>query len=170
MEQIAKTTLSTSSNSVTFSSIPGTYKDLQVYISARGSDTGTTFGDTLRIRFNSNSSSLYSWNYFFSGNGGVDDAYNFSDTEIDWHYAIPTNGTTSGVFSTTDIYIANYASSSKRKVLNASSGFANTTGIYCIYYADAMWNSTNAITSITFFQGASGSFQSGSTFSLFGIK
>jgi len=107
MKQIAKATLSTSANSVTFSSIPGTYKDLQIYISARGSDTGTTFGDILRIRLNGNSSSSYSWNYFYSGNGAVDDSYNFNDTEIDWHYAIPTNGTTSGVFSTTDIYLTN---------------------------------------------------------------
>jgi len=169
MKQIAKATLSTSANSVTFSSIPGTYKDLQIYISARGSDTGTTFGDILRIRLNGNSSSSYSWNYFYSGNGAVDDSYNFNDTEIDWHYAIPTNGTTSGVFSTTDIYLTNYASTTRKKVLNGSSAFANTTGIYCIYSADGMWNNTSAVTSITFYQGSSGNFQAGSTFSLFGI-
>ena len=55
--------------SITFSSVPQTYKHLQIRLTARCTASGST-GDWLSIRFNGDSSGNYGGSYYLIGNLG----------------------------------------------------------------------------------------------------
>jgi hypothetical protein len=68
---IAKTVLSSNQAEITFSSIPSTYTDLVVLVSARSASGGST-SDNVALRLNG-STTTYSYT-FLSGNGSAEEA------------------------------------------------------------------------------------------------
>lgn len=165
---IASTTLSTSAASVTFSSIPQTYTDLVLRVSARATPAGNTI--QLGIQFNGNTSAVYS-NTILRGNGSTAsstrDTSNFS-TRV---FNVNADASTANTFSNGEIYIPNYTGSVAKQIggfgvteTNAATGIVIDTGA-------GLANITSAITSILLFDnGGSGNFMSGSTFHLYGIS
>jgi hypothetical protein len=156
-EKIDTTTLGTTSNSVTFSSIPGTYTDLVIV----GASTISASAPSTIIRFNGDTASNYSYTYL-TGNGSSATSTRASNqTEILTTY----NGAVSQSPNTNIIQIQNYANTATYKTVLSR---ANQTQ----YGTDAivgLWRSTAAITSITLIIGGTG-FAAGSTLSLYGIK
>ena len=156
-ESIATTTLSSSSASVTFSSISGSYTDL-IAIFNGGS---TSAGMDIRCRFNGDSGSNYSFT-FVTGNGSTASSNRAtSQTFMPLDY----NGYLNNSIQTVSIInLMNYSNSTTYKT--TISRF-NTTS-YGTDAAAGLWRSTSAITSIEFFPSAN-SFLTGSTFTLYGI-
>jgi hypothetical protein len=146
--------------SVTFSSIPGTYTDLLVKGSVRC--TVSANYEDLNLQFNS---SDISRRLRVGGNGSVA----FSDV-----YNNPTPGiavgatATASTFTNFDLYIPNYTGSNNKSFSYDTVTENNATA--AVAQMDAgIWNSSSAITSMTFLVVSANLVQY-STFTLFGIK
>jgi len=160
-EPIATTTLSSTAASVTLSSISGSYTDLVLVVQASVDSSGD-----LRYRLNSDTGSNYSGTILW-GTGSTSGSIRVSNV---------TSGITDayGVFATTlgnsvqILQFFNYSNTTTYKTIlsrtnAAASGVDATVGL---------WRSTSAITSIEIGKnsGMGGTFQIGSTFTLYGIK
>lgn len=162
LEQISTTILGSTTASVTFSSIPSTYSHLQIRMvgrSANGSAQGQMF-----LTFNG-SATGYAYHYV-GGNGSS--AYSgaaTAQTAISLNYA-PGSTATANTFSPAILDILDYTNTSKNKTIRFLQGQADSS--LNISLNSGLWVSTSAITSITI--SATGSFVSGSRFSLYGIK
>jgi hypothetical protein len=156
-EIISKTILGSSAASITFSSIPSTYTDLLIDVSSRNTavDTENTFS------FNGSGANFSIRRLY--GNGtttGSDTLYGYSLTT--------TSGFTANTFSNNSIYIPNYLSSNFKSISIDGVAENNATASAQVLSA-ALWSNTAAITSITL-QPTSGSYATGSSFYLYGIK
>lgn len=151
---LANITLSSSAASVTFGSIPGTYRDLVLVI-----DGTVSSADTLGLRFNSDSGNNY---FSVSMNGNGSTASSGSWTSVSSGYF--------GIFYTTQsnaiINIMDYSATDKHKTFISRS---NNAGNLVRAHA-TRWASTNAITSVTLTSFGGVNYSSGSTFALYGIE
>lgn len=151
---IATTTLGSNATSYTFSSIPSTYTDL-IIVANHTSSVGVGWF----ARFNGDNATNYSMTYV-GGNGSAAESVretNATCTRVGNAY--PTLGTTI-------IQIQNYSNTTTYKTqisrTNNSSNFvAATVGL---------WRSTAAINSVTLLTNTTDTFQTGSTFTLYGIQ
>lgn len=150
-----------SQSSITFSSIPSTYKHLQIraFINNSGGNisTGTTFnGDT---------GANYARHILYGDGASAGAAAGSSTTSMTFHLY---SGNTASIFSATVIDILDYANTNKYKTLRGLGGYDNN-GSGNIYFGSGLWQNTNAITSITIATAGS-TWSSGSTFALYGVK
>lgn len=169
-ESIATVSGTGSSDSITFSSIPGTYKHLQIRGIASITNTSNDFG-TIGLRFNGDNNTNYTRHYF---RGFLSDAnYVQSGNVTSANYAQAgqafLNATNSpNVLSANIIDILDYTDTNKRTTVRGFSGTDwNSQG--CVELASGLWTNTAAITSITVF-AQNGNFSTKSTFALYGIK
>lgn len=173
-ESIATTTVGAGGTAtITFSSIPSTYKHLQLRIISR-SDLATSDTDSLALRFNSDTGSNYAY-HFLTGNGATATASAAASQSAAILGGEPSNSHTSSVFGAFVVDILDYANTSKTKVIRSLGGYdANGVGTDKgeIRLSSSLWNSTSAITDISLKSG--GSFNRGftqySSFALYGIK
>ena len=166
-ESIATQNISTNTASVTFSSIPQTYKSLQIRFMGRYSDTGIAV-DNVKVEFNG-ATTGYATHRLYGDGSTVTSAGNASYPFMSVPNCIPFNGNTSGIYGVGIIDIQDYASTTKNKIMRAISGAdKNATGGY-INLASGFLDSTTALTSITL-SGSGVSWVAGSTFALYGIK
>ena len=153
-DSIATTTLSTTQNEITFTSIAGTYTDLVIV--ANG---GVTSTNDIWLRFNSDTGTNYSRTRM-TGSGSA--AASTRNSAFD---SILINAGTVGSNANFIINIMNYANATTFKTavsrFNSSSFVVASVGL---------WRSTSAITSVSLRAGSADTFTSGSTFSLYGIK
>jgi hypothetical protein len=149
---LATTTLSSAAGSITFSSIPATYRDLILVANASSS-----FDDLGRVQFNGDTGSNYSSVIMFGdGSSAVSEA--FTSTHI-WTYRIGTTNRGTGI-----LQIMDYAQTNKHKTVLARVGESGRM----VSATAGRWANTNAITSVTWTpQG--GNWTAGSTFSLYGV-
>ena len=169
-ESIATVTVgSGGSSTVSFSSIPSTYKHLQVrYI---GRDTRSVTGDTLYVYANADSTGSNYYFHIMSGNGSTASAQasgGFTGYAAAIGQLTGANAT-SGMFGAGVIDILDYASTSKNKTFRGLTGQdTNGAGITGIY--SNLWlNSSTAISGLTF-RGDTGDFAQYTQFALYGIK
>jgi hypothetical protein len=161
---IASNTLGSSAASVTFSSIPATYTDLVLKVSAR-SDVAAT-SEQIRIRLNSTSSDT---NLSATAIGGTGSAA-YSDVATNGRAGhMPAANATSSTFSSGEIYIPSYTAS-QNKQFSAGGAIENNSTTYQQSWWAVLWRDTSAITSIYLFGNDGGNFVSGSTFWLYGLK
>ena len=171
-DSIATTTLSSSSASITFSSIPSTYTHLQIRGIAQSNRT--TYPDSLMMQFNGDTGTNYSNHYLF-GNGSTTTSVGYvSQNQINTSSTVPSNSYTTSMFNGSVIDILDYANTSKYKTARlltgadtngtAGGGYYTTIGLY-----SGAWLNTNVITSITLLMGSS-SFTQYSSFALYGIR
>jgi hypothetical protein len=143
------------SATIDFTSIPQTYTDLKIAISARD----TT--DNLPVTVSFNGSAIDSGKTIKSNGGAT--AYSGTET-VFW---ITPSSATSSVFGNAELYIANYTSSNAKSMSVDSVTENNATTAYILISAN-LENGTSAITSISL--AATGSFAQYSTAVLYGIK
>jgi hypothetical protein len=156
-EMIATTTLGSASASVTLSSIPSTYTDLVLVCNL----TANTAPLNMGIRFNSDTSSLYSGTTM-GGNGSTAVSTRYTGTLIGEIYA--STSTTSG----NQIFIMNIMNYSNTTTFKSAITRFNSTN----YAAEAqanLYRSTSAINAVTVL-AQNDSYATGSTFTLYGIK
>lgn len=165
-EPIATTTLSSTASQVSFTSISGTYTDI-VAVCLIKATTGTN--ETLKIQVNGDTGNNYSCTYLQGS--ASDGAYSARASNISLilgqanNNGIPTGASTFGSFIS---HFMNYANTTTYKTVlsrgNSLGSPGDATGA-----AVSLWRSTSAITSIRFFVNT-GNFDTGSTFTLYGIK
>ena len=167
---IERTTLTSNNTSVTFSSIPQTYKHLQIRIIGRSSNTGTNNAQ-LRLVLNSDTGFNYAYHHL-SGNGSSASASGgAAGSPFAWITLgtdfIPKDGLTADSFAAAIIDIHDYASTTKNTTVRMLGGndVNGTTGR--INLASGLWISTAAVTSIQV--NCPDTFKSGSTFALYGM-
>jgi hypothetical protein len=139
MELISSTTVGVGgASTIVFSSIPATYTDLKLVLSARA--TSTT--PTMTIAFNGSSASFT--NIYLQGNGsGVTSA---SSATFIGNASISTDSTST--FGNLEIYIANYANASTKYFsVDAVSENNSTTAFQ--HPVAGLWSNTAAITQVT---------------------
>ena len=157
--------LGASTSSITFSAIPGTYTDLKVLFSIRGTDSTPA----AYMQFNGSTSG---YNFKFaegsgSGTNSNTSAYGIFTTSI-YLNQIDGTGFTSDVFSNGEAYIPNYAGSTYKSASVNNVIENNGTTAYASICA-GLWSNTAAITSITI-TPTSLNFAQYSSFYLYGIK
>jgi hypothetical protein len=126
--------------SLDFTSIPATYTDLVLKISARS----TTTSDWVTLKFNSNTTG-YS-NRHLQGTGSTAGSFN----QTTWEFLAINNqsASTSNTFSSSEVYIPNYAGSTNKSYSVDTAGEANATAAFMELNAQ-LWSNTAAITSIS---------------------
>lgn len=159
-EPIATNTLSSATQTVTFSSIPATYTDLRLVITAMAT-TGTI--DTWAY-FNNDTGTNYS-NTRISGTGAAAASARSTSTAQSYDTNLSSISTTPCLI----IYdILSYAGSTFKTALTTTSMDKNGSGVVLKYAK--LWSSTAAINRIDYTAVSGTTFAIGSTFTLFGIK
>lgn len=157
---LANTTLTSSAGTVTFSSIPATYRDLVLV--CRFGGTNAAGGLTFQLRLNGDTGNNYSDVVLGASGGGVFSNATVNTNGLRLSYA-GDNGT---AISTVVANIMDYSATNKHKtVITRHSGTADSTRRDSFM---GRWANNAAITSITIRPDAN-SIASGSTFALYGI-
>lgn len=159
---IASTTLSATSNTITFSSIPATYTDLVLV--AQYSRSGGT-GQSCYVRVNGDSGNNYSFTHL-SGNGTSASSGRVSNTNLAAWGPWVANTSTTQNGEVGIMHIMDYANTTTYKTLLYRSGAADKATESGVN----LWRSTAAINSITVNIDSPAVFQSGNTFKLYGIE
>jgi hypothetical protein len=158
------------SASIDFTSIPSTFKHLQIRCLSRSTVAGAT-PDNIAFRFNADSGSNYSThNLFALGSGIIGEAAAFTGLNFGYVPSVSAAaGSLADTFSGVIIDILDYANTSKNKTVRALGGYdANSSGPNRIQLSSAFWNSTTAINSIAFTNSAN--YAQYTQFALYGIK
>lgn len=160
---ISTQVLASTATSVTFSSIPSTFKHLQVRYVVRQSTTGTI---ATTWNFNGDSGANYAWHRMYGNGGSVgSDGTNAANQILSM--TGPGGTDASGIFLVGIADILDYGSTAKNKTIRYATGSKNTSTTNFVALTSGLWTSTAAVTSMTL--GAlSGSFAIGSRFSLYG--
>jgi hypothetical protein len=154
-----------SSGTITFTTIPSTYKHLQIRALGRSDYAGANV--QIAVRFNSDTAANYSGHYLV-GNGSTATASGAGGTTFGEGGQVTAATSSASVMGTAVIDILDYADTNKYKTLRSLSGFdANGSGQ--ILLTSGSWRSTSAITSITLLAGA-GNWTTDTRFALYGIK
>lgn len=165
-ESIATASGTGSSGTITFSSIPSTFKHLQIRGLVRGDNSAVTIGN-LQTTLNSDSGSNYARHYL-SGDGSTTAAGGSASATFGLHYGGLTGANAgSNTMGTVIIDILDYGSTSKNKTIRSFSG-ADNNGTGTVAINSMLWMSTNAVTSVSL--TVSGNFTTATTFALYGIK
>jgi len=166
-ESIQTYTLGSSQSSVTFSSIPSTYKHLQVRILVRSDRSAGT--DILSLRMNSDSSSIYTDHLIYGDGSSALTDQDIGATKINLH-RVASAANAASIFSAYVIDVLDYANTNKNKTVRALGGFdANGSGR--INFGSGIYRSTSAISSMAFSSVEySGNWVANSSFALYGIK
>ena len=166
---------SSGSTSIVFSSIPQTYKHLQIRISARSNYDYTV--DDSYLQFNGDTGSNYgTHNYFGEAplTETVNAGQNTATDKINWGQAGGIGTNTVGQWGLAVIDILDYTSTSKKKSIRATSGMSTSTTATGglggrVGNSTGLWNNTNAINQITLLSVSARPFNQYSVFSLYGI-
>jgi hypothetical protein len=168
-ESIATVTVgSGGAANVEFTSIPQTYKHLQIRALARSTTpTGSSASNEMWIRFNSDTASNYASHELNSFGTGRQSYAKTSTAGPRLSLALPRDATTANVYGSSIITILDYTNTNIYKTVRTLYGWnagGSHTGMSSVH-----WRSTSAITSITFL-GEQDNFKQHTTFALYGIK
>ena len=148
---------------IEFTSIPQTYTDLIIKLSLR--DSYNSSRGALYVTFNSNTSS-YSWRELRDNDGSAQSTNASAQSSLDAGRGVGDTAT-ANTFSSTEIYIPNYASNNNKSV-SIDNVTENNNTIYYSNLTAGLWANSAAITSIKI-EPSQGWLQY-STATLYGIK
>jgi hypothetical protein len=169
-EWIATGTTNTSSPSITFSSIPQTYKHLQIRGIGNASFGSNDFG-ALGVQFNGDTGSNYTRHGLRSNVSG--NTYSIvsitGTTFTSPSEGVFLNSASDNWMGTSVVDILDYTSTTKTKTSRGLSGVAWTGSSGMVSWGSGLWKNTNAITSITLYQ-QNANWGTGTSFALYGLK
>lgn len=155
---------------VEFTSIPATFKHLQIRAMAKSSRTDSPIA-TYNVSFNGDTSSIYSY-HRLTGGGTAAGASGGGGNSEGYLYSMAASQTvSSSTFGVAIFDILDYATSNKNRVLRflgGSDGNGSSTGF--ISLGGVGYFSTNAISSIRFRIDGGSNFIQYTQFALYGIK
>ena len=153
-----------SSPTIEFTSIPTTYKHLQVRWTARS--TGT--GQSMTLRLNGATTGYSHHGLYGNGTSVLSENY-VSQTSIALLSAVAHNSSPAGVVGPGVMDILDYASTTKNTTTRAIFGQSTVSYAERVNLHSGLFNNTSAITSLAFTH-AGNNFASISRFSLYGIR
>ena len=144
--KIASYTASTAVATIDFSSIPATYTDLVLKVSARSS--ASTSATNMYLQFNASGGTAYSYRRLY-GTGSTTTS-NSQTALANFGGAILMNGsgTTASTFSNAEIYIPNYAGGTAKSISVDVVEENNATAAF-MFLSAGLWSGTSAINQIT---------------------
>ena len=146
--------------SIDFTSIPSTYTDLCIKVSARGS-VGLIYATT-EINFNGSATGFTGKIVYGSGSSAASSNLTLNLADLNG------SSSTASTFGSMEIYIPNYAGSSNNKSMSVDGVMENNaTEAYAELIA-SLWSNTSAINRVTLFINST--FLQYSTATLYGIK
>lgn len=153
---ISTYTATSGQDTISFTSIPGTYKDLFLSCVINPVNAGAAY---LGIRFNDSTTNYYQAQVYYTGTTA--DVYSAADSQIE---VIGNQFQTLKAFVVkSDIF--SYANTTMYKISSTASYTIDNTN----RYISMEWANTAAITKITLKTNASASIGAGSVFSLYGL-
>ena len=166
---ISSNVLGSSAATVTFSSIPATYTDLVLRISARGDQAN--YSEIILLEFNGSAAANYSYTAIRANSSTADSVRGSGQTYGRVGYANSGNSTVN-TFGSAEIYIPSYIVSQNKPLsgIGMSENNSSTAGEAWITPYATLWSNTSAITSIKVSPINGPNWVSGSSFYLYGIK
>jgi hypothetical protein len=155
-------TLATTTASVTFSSVPQTYTDLILQVSARSSETDNA--SSLRVTFNGSTASITVLELRAIGTAVA--SYSISYAQAGY---VAGGQSAANTFGSASIYVPNYTGNKNKSNAGDIVQASNTSGENYIVSDARRWGVTDAITSVTVAPGL-GSWLQYSNFYLYGIS
>lgn len=152
--------------SVNFTSIPSTYKHLQIRYIAQLA-TGTGF-DRARITLNANSSAIYNDHSVYGNGSSVSAGGGSGGASNAVVGSFPYGGYTN-IFGTGIIDILDYQNTNKYKTVRILSA-TDTNGAGEVWFQSFLFSSTAAITSFEFGYNGSAKYNQYTHLALYGIK
>lgn len=153
--------------SMDFTSIPSTYTDLVLKISARSNYIGVV--ETCNLQINGITTTTYPTRYI-QGDGSAASSAT-SNISASFPLGVVTGNTaTSSVFGSVDIYLANYGNASDYQSASADSVSENNATTSYARISGGLWQNNAAITSISIFPYLGTLWSQYTTASLYGIK
>jgi len=167
---IASNLITSNTASVTFSAIPATYTDLVLRFTSRTTNASTF--DSLALKFNSDTSAIYSETTFNANGSTVASDRGLGANSTQFALLGASNGATNtaNTFASIEIYIPNYTSTTSKPQSAFWAKEDNSTSTNSLYAVAALYRNTSAIDSINLTSRNSQDFVSGSSFYLYGIK
>jgi len=160
-EKIATNTLGSAASSFSFTSIPSTYTDLVLVVSA----LGAAAVDYIKVNINSDTGSNYS-NTALWGDGTSAFSGRVSSQTFGYLIYTPSFSTTSP--NALIVNLQNYSNATTYKTyLSRNNTQVASSGPDAIV---GLWRSTSAITSLTIARTGGGNFNTGSIITIYGIK
>ena len=166
---LAKTVLTGTQATITFSNIPSTYTDLIVFTSAR--TNANIIRDNIKMTING-ASTNYSEQIIYSVESSTSISAFYQSAN--WLNLLYANGNsssgTSNTFNSLEIYFSNYTSSTAKPISSTSVSERNLNQGWWLSPGAHLWNNTQAITSLTFVPTTGTNFLADTSFYLYGIK
>jgi hypothetical protein len=152
-------------SSIDFTSIPSTYTDLVVKLSARSTLDEANGGHAVGLKINGvTTNQSYR---VLSANGSSASSFNGTDNFLTF---MDSSGYTANTFGNSEIYFTNYAGSNN-KAISADGVSENNATAARSGLTAYLWSNSAAITSLSFFMYVgTGSIVQYSTATLYGIK
>ena len=164
-ESIATVTVGAGgSSSITFSSIPSTYKHLQIRLFGR--TTAANVQSYAKLEFNSDTTGANYYSHYIQADGSTVAAS--ANSSISAHYDIAGASATASVFGAIIFDILDYTITNKYTTTRALGGVDNN-GSGRMNLTSGLWMNTNAVTDITL-TPFTGNFAQYSQAALYGIK
>jgi hypothetical protein len=157
---LATLTLSGSDGSITFANIPATYRDLIIVCNFQNSGTGSAS----RLQVNSDTGANYNGAWMV-GNGTAASG-NIESAQTSARIFGAAIGPSNAFSNVGIVQLIDYSATNKHKTVVTRYGSASTD----VQATCSRWASNNAITSVTIFDILGQTYQTGSTFSLYGIE
>jgi hypothetical protein len=161
MKLIESKTLGSAQASIEFTSIPQTFTDLVLLVSARSTADNASGGSTIQLRPNSATANQTMRRLIGTGSSVV------STTDTSIFLQMAHSGQTSNTFGNTLTYIPNYTGSANKSFSVDSVQENNATDSLQVISA-GLWSDTAAITSILLVPNG-GNFIAGTIVSLYGV-
>jgi hypothetical protein len=162
-ESIATVTVgSGGSSTITFSSIPSTYKHLQVRAIMRDAGGNGEF----KVELNSDTTTTNYYRHGIYGDGSS--AYAFAQNN-NTNISMPYSGETANAFNGCVIDILDYASTSKYKTIRTLGG-KDVNGSGQMFLNSNLWNNSAAVSTIALKIIGGSNFAQYSHFALYGVR
>tara|TARA_R110000822_G_C15023053_1_gene463332 strand:- start:46 stop:603 length:558 start_codon:yes stop_codon:yes gene_type:complete len=162
-DSIATVTVGSPVSSISFSSIPATYKHLQIRSIGRSVSTN----HSINLNFNGDTTSTAYWHMLY-GTGSSANAYAVSTAYMFAGYQGRSTDA-ANIFSANVTDILDYANTNKYKTIRTLGGY-DTNGSGELGLSSGSWASTSAVTSIVLTTGNAANFAQYSSFALYGVK
>jgi hypothetical protein len=163
-EPIDTRTLDSNQASITFSNISQAYTDLVILFAGKTNSTSNAY-DALKMRFNGDSSAVYSTQNLL-GNGSVASAERYSNLTHCDVGRISSDNNYSG-FDSTMIHINDYSNTTTHKTILTRSNAPQE--FYKVSLIVSSYRSTAAISNILIFPAVASAFKTGTSVTLYGI-
>lgn len=158
---IERINVASTTSSVTFSSIPQTFKHLQI----RGSVQLASTAD-MNIQFNSDTGSNYAYHALYGSGASTATGLNTTSTSYGIYCGYFNSGSSS--FAGLVVDILDYTSTNKYKTSRVLEG-NDSNGSGYVFFNSGLWQSATAITSIKFYSKDGINLNQYSSFALYGV-